>query len=89
MKELDMPKRPHNINFENREKGHVTGVSKVVSSNDRELVLESSAGGLTLTGSGLKIIKFNAEEGFLSFEGVPNAFRYSAAKVPLIKRIFS
>jgi len=81
--------KPHSIHFDNREKGNITGVIKVVSSNDKELVLETHAGGLTLTGMGLRITKFNADEGYLSFEGVPNSLRYSAVKQPILKRIFS
>jgi len=83
------PTKPHSLNIENREKGQLTGVIKVVSSNDTQLVLETSQGGLQLSGNGFKIIKFNADEGYLSFEGITNAIKYSAAKVPLLKKIFS
>jgi len=92
-KEKDAPiagtTKPHVVHFENREKGHISGVIKVISSNERELSLDTHAGGLSLTGSSLKIIKFNAEEGYLSFEGVPTSLKYTAAKQPLFKRMFS
>ncbi|MCL2848244.1 MAG: hypothetical protein FWE13_05845 [Firmicutes bacterium] len=81
--------KPHSVHFDNREKGHITGVTKVVSSNDKELMLETHAGGLFLAGAGLRITKFNADEGYLSFEGTPNALKYTATKQPLLKRMFS
>jgi len=79
----------HVVNIDNRNKGSITGVIKVISSNATSLILDTSVGGLTLLGSSLKILKFNAEEGFLSFEGTTNSVRYTAAKVPFFKRIFS
>ena len=85
----ESPKRPHTLNIENRTKGFITGVIKVISSNETQLLLETTAGGLTILGSALKINKFNADDGVLSFEGAVNSFKYTAAKVPLLKRMFS
>ena len=66
----------------------MTGVDKVISSNENCILLETSEGGLTVSGSGLKINKFDAESGQLTFEGTVNKMQYSAAKLPLAKRIF-
>jgi len=82
-------KRNHVVNIDNRDKGNITGVNKVISSNTAQLLLETSAGGLTILGSELKINKFNADEGYLSFDGTVNSFKYSAPKVSFIKKIFS
>jgi len=87
--EMPIQKKHHTVQFDNREKGNVTGVVKVISSSETNLFLETSHGGLTLTGSDFKITKFNADEGYLAFEGAVNSFKYSAAKVPFFKRIFS
>jgi len=84
----NLPRRAHSINIENRERGLVTGVEKVVSSSDTALTLETTCGGLVISGSGLKINKFDIESGALSFEGVTNNIKYSASKVPLLKRMF-
>ena len=81
-------RKPHTLNIENREKGFLTGVEKVVSSNETTLLLETSAGGLQIAGSGLKINKFDMDSGTLVFEGTVTGIRYAAAKVPLLKRIF-
>ena len=87
--EKEISKKPHTLNIENRAKGFVTGVTKVISSNDSLLTLETGAGGLAIMGSGLKIHKFNAEDGTLTLEGTVNSVKYSAAKVPFLKRVFS
>ena len=84
----EKPKKPHALNLENRSKGFLTGVEKVSSSNETAIVLETSSGGMTLTGTGLKINKFDNDTGTLSFEGSVSSVRYSAAKLPFFKRIF-
>lgn len=81
-------KKQHSLEIASRKNGLITGVEKVVSSCDTSLVLSTSEGGLTVTGTGLKINKFSVEDGTLGFDGTVNAVRYSAAKVPLLKRIF-
>ena len=61
------PHRPHGISLENREKGSVTGVEKVISANDSALFLETGQSGLTVSGSGLKINRYDHETGILTF----------------------
>jgi len=82
-------KKPHNLTVDNRQRGQVTGVIRVIASNDTQLVLETTMGGLTILGADFKIIKFNADEGFLSYEGSTNSVKYTTAKLPLLKRMFS
>ncbi len=81
-------KKPHSITLENRKRAIMTGVEKVISSNENCIMLETSEGGLTIAGTGLKINKYDVESGQLTFEGVVNKMQYSAAKAPLLKRIF-
>ncbi len=71
-----------------REKGSLTGIEKVVSSCDTSLNLISTCGNLLISGEKLKIIKFNASDGTLDFEGSVQSVKYSGAKQPLFKRIF-
>ena len=84
----EKPKKPHALNIESRSKGLVSGVEKVVSANETALLLETSAGGLHITGGDLRIHKFDMDSGSLVFEGAVNGVRYAAAKIPLLKRIF-
>jgi sporulation protein YabP len=86
--EPEKPKKPHTLTIDGRDKGMLTGVEKVISSNETGLVLETGAGGLTITGAGLKINKFDMDSGALVFEGTVNSVRYSTAKIPFLKRIF-
>lgn len=78
----------HELHIFCREKGNLTGIQKVISSCDTSLVLVSDCGNLTVAGEKLKIVKFDADAGTLSFEGTVNSIKYSGAKQPLLKRIF-
>ena len=78
----------HELKLYCREKGSLTGIEKVVSSCDTSLNLISTCGNLLLAGEKLKIIKFNASDGTLDFEGVVHSIKYSGAKQPLLKRLF-
>ncbi len=81
-------KRTHTITIENRSKAFLTGVNKVISSNESSLLLETSEGGLSVQGANLKISKYDMEAGTLSFEGSVNGLKYSAAKEPVLKKLF-
>lgn len=81
-------KKEHFVHIDNRSKASMNGVNKVISSCDNTILLDTSEGGLTVLGSSLKIVKFDAVIGELSFEGVINRLTYSAAKEPLMKRLF-
>lgn len=81
-------KKQHTLEITSRNSGSLTGIEKVVSSCDTALVLVTSEGGLSIAGTGLKINRFNVDEGTLSFAGTVNSIKYSAAKVPMLKRIF-
>ncbi|MCI8413608.1 MAG: hypothetical protein HFE47_05910 [Clostridia bacterium] len=78
----------HELCVSCREKGSLTGIEKVISSCETSLNLVTSCGNLVIGGEKLKIIKFNAGDGTLEFEGNVSSLKYSGAKQPLIKRIF-
>lgn len=71
-----------------RQNGNMTGIEKVISSCETALCLVSACGNMTINGEKLKIVKYNADDGTLTFEGTVNSIKYSGAKQPLIKRIF-
>lgn len=81
-------KKRHAVNLDCRTKGNMTGVEEVLSYGDDELCLMTSEGRLTVAGKELRIIKFNTEDGSLSFTGKVNAVKYEEKKPPLLKRIF-
>ncbi len=78
----------HTVNMTDRNKANVTGISKVDSANAAEIVLTSCMGRLVITGSDLKITKFDETGGELSFTGNVDGIKYAQAKQSLIKRIF-
>ncbi len=71
-----------------RKKASMTGVAKVDGASDNEISLTTCLGRLIVTGSELKIVKFDDTDGNLSLTGNIDAIKYAQAKVPLIKRIF-
>ncbi|MDR2201487.1 MAG: YabP/YqfC family sporulation protein [Clostridiales bacterium] len=86
--EKTVEKKPHSITLDNRSRAHLTGITKVVASSERALTLETGAGGLTFYGSGLKINKFDADSGAMTFEGAVDKLEYSGVKIPLLKKLF-
>ena len=91
MEHKEAGKKPHVITIENREKGQLSGVAKVLSANETALLLETGAGKLALAGAGIKITKYDVETGVLTFEGTVTSVKYSGAgvKPPLLRRMFS
>ena len=71
-----------------RKRAVLTGISKVESSNATEIAAVSCLGKLVITGSELKIDKFDMNDGNMTVTGHVDAIKYAQAKVPLIKRIF-
>ena len=80
--------KPHELHINCRNKGTLTGIEKVISSNAETLNLVSSCGALVISGVGLKILRFNASDGTLDFEGEVTGIKYAAKKQPLLKRLF-
>lgn len=78
----------HSITIVSRKDGNVEGVSKVVSAYPDAINLVTSRGELSITGKELKILKFDADSGKLSFEGEVACIKYGGGKKPLLKRIF-
>lgn len=82
------PAKQHTLHVDCRQKGSLTGIEKVISSNAGTLLLVSSCGQLSIEGSNLKILRFNAADGTLEFEGEVNNIKYAGKKQPLLKRLF-
>lgn len=78
----------HSVNMIDRKKATLTGIAKVESSNATELVLFSCLGRLLITGSELKIERYDVAVGELALTGNVDCIKYTAAKQPFLKRIF-
>ena len=81
-------KKPHSFEVDNRNKCSMTGIEKVISSSETSINIISSCGGMEISGKQLKISKYDMEDGTLCFEGEIDCIKYSAPKVPLLKRLF-
>lgn len=69
--------RPHSLTLDSRNRAVITGVEDVDSFNEDMILLLTSAGAMTLIGSGLHISRLNLEEGQLSIEGQIDALEYA------------
>ena len=78
----------HDLKLNCREKGSMTGIEKVVSSNETAISLISTCGNITISGEKLRITKYDCVSGTLEFEGQVREIKYTGAKQSLLKRLF-
>ncbi len=82
----------HSLYINNRESLDLTGVIKVVTFNEENVVLQTSMGGLSIKGKSMKVNKLNVDNGEMSIEGYVYSIFYndkdSASKEKLLKKLF-
>lgn len=78
----------HSFAMTDRKKASLTGVTKVDGMTDTQIDVTTCLGRLIITGSELKISKFDVDDGNLALTGNIDAIKYVQAKQSLIKRIF-
>ena len=78
----------HSVNMTDRKKAVMTGVAKVDGATETQIDLTTALGRLIVTGTALKIAKFDDADGNLTLQGNIDGIKYAAARVPLLKRIF-
>lgn len=76
MEELNV-KKTHKIQILNRQTTNLGGVTDVISFDEREVVLETERGMLTIRGEGLHVSRLTLEKGEVDVEGRVDAFQYS------------
>ncbi|MDR1138577.1 MAG: YabP/YqfC family sporulation protein [Clostridiales bacterium] len=83
--------KSHTLTLDSRSKGTITGVDKVVSSNDTSILLHTTQGVIQILGKDFKIRQFSQDNGVLHFEGEVDSIKYSG-KTPqkgnMLKRMF-
>ena len=67
---------PHRLTLAERNKLTVTGVTEVVSFEDREVILQTGMGILTVQGSQLQLKTLSLEGGQVEVEGTISALSY-------------
>lgn len=74
-------KHPHIISMENRKKMSVSGVSEVLSFNERQVEMETTGGCLVISGEELSISRLSTEQGDVSVQGYISALQYEQPHV--------
>jgi len=79
MQNSDGNHRPgeHKFSLDMRRRASISGVEDVRSFNENELVLATTAGEMTISGTGLNVSLLNLEDGNLIVEGDVNSIDYS------------
>ena len=67
----------HSFTLQNRSHAEITGVSDVDCFNEQLVVLLTSLGAMTISGSGLNISHLNKEDGRLIVDGEFDSIEYS------------
>ena len=81
-------KPEHNLMLINRIAMTLSGVSEVVSVTDKQIVLKTSCGDLSINGNALNIGKLNTDSGELVISGTVDYIRYSKKKGGLFEGLF-
>lgn len=69
----------------------LSGATKIVSSSQTQAIIETTEGGVLLTGSDIEVKSLNLEEGQVQFSGKFSMIKFGIStgkKPPLLKRIF-
>jgi sporulation protein YabP len=75
-----MDDKSHGITIDNRKHLQTSGVKDIYSFDENRVVLETSAGTLSITGEGLHINKLNIDDGNLTVIGTIHSCIYTESK---------
>jgi sporulation protein YabP len=83
----------HNITITERQNIMISGVTKIVSFDNEEFLLETCAGPIGVKGKKLEIIKLDTHEGTILIKGIIDGFSYldidkSKKEDSMIARLF-
>ena len=70
--------KEHKLGLDRREKATVTGVKDVISFDEKEILLQTEFGKMTVKGEGLHVKRLTLEKGEAELEGQVNGILYSA-----------
>ena len=70
----------HGFTLTGRSHAEISGVSEVECFNEQVIVLSTSMGAMTISGSGLNISQLNQQEGRLVVDGEFDAVEYSGRR---------
>ena len=67
----------HSFRLDNRSKGTVTGVTDVIAFDEKEILLKTKAGKMTIRGSALTLTRVDLELGETDIQGKVDGILYS------------
>ena len=67
----------HSFRLDNRSKGTVTGVTDVIAFDEKEILLKTKAGKMTIRGSALTLTRLDQEHGETDIQGKVDGILYS------------
>ncbi len=67
----------HKIVINNRKSGVITGIKDVVAFDEKEVLLETTQGMLTIKGNALHVSRLVLEKGEVDLDGKVDSFTYS------------
>ena len=68
--------KTHNLSIQHRKGAALEGVLEVIRFDDREVLLETTCGTLSIDGEGLTLCEWNTEHGSATLEGRIDAVTY-------------
>ncbi|MCL2540113.1 MAG: hypothetical protein FWE53_01595 [Firmicutes bacterium] len=78
----------HKLILDNRKALSLTGITKMDSINETHCECSIGSQFLSVTGSGIHIVKLDVEQGVLELEGSIDGVRYSGERKSVLKRLF-
>ena len=82
----------HILHIDNRNRVDITGVTKVITFNEDNVILNTVMGVLNIKGRNMQMNKLNVENGEMSIEGEITAFAYTSKendkKESMLKKLF-
>lgn len=86
--------REHKLNISDRQRSQVTGITKVISIEEQQIILITDVGRMIISGRELHAGKLDVAAGVLEFTGMVNNITYTDYKSPgqkaagLVGRLF-
>lgn len=89
-KEVKQQFTDHKINIDNRTKINITGVDKVISASETQVLAKVSGTKLCILGKNLTVSRLDVEQGILDLTGELNSLKYTGTTSTqgFLKRIF-
>ncbi len=80
MEEQRQRTKPHKMTLDKRAYAVISGVDDVISFDEKEIILETTLGRLTIKGEDMKVSRLTVEQGEVEIGGRMDSFVYSESR---------